>query len=139
MTTRLYTDAANGFWSPFSSAWGDLDVNSGTFHLVAIDVGIYVFDEDAHTVLADIPSGARLGDTVITGIAVAARGLTFDPVTWDLVPAGPDIGAVVVYKEGTSDADAPLLLYSDDSADLPATPDGTDVTYTPGAGGIAIL
>lgn len=139
MTTRLYTDAANGLWDPNANTWGNVDVTTSPIRLLAVDTALYVVDFDADQVLDDIPTGAIIADEAITGAAVTARGFTFDPVTWPAVPAGQDIGAVVVYLEGTGPTDAPLFLYSDDSDDLPATPDGTDITYTPGAGGIAIL
>lgn len=141
MTTRLYTDFANGLWDPSQNVWGDIPASGGpNIHLLAVNAGLYVFDEDADVVLADIPAGARLADYVIGFLTVAARGITFDPVDFGVIDAGLDIDAVVLYAEGTGEADAPLMLYSDDSDDLPATPDGVNsVIYTPGPGGIAVL
>lgn len=139
--TFLYTDFANGFWDETANAQGRVSALTDTLKLLAIDIATYVADQDADVVLADIPSGAILATATVTGVAVTARGLTFDPVDLGAIAAGPDIGALVLYKEGTDDAHSPLMIYADDAATgLPATPNGTDpVVINPGPGGIAVF
>lgn len=139
--TFLYTDFANGLWDPTANAQGAVASLSDTLKLLAIDIATYVADQDADVVLADIPGGAILGAQIVTGLVVTARGLTFDPVDFGAVAVGPDIGAVVLYKDTGTPSTSPLMIYADDAATgLPATPDGTSsIVVNPGPGGIAVL
>jgi hypothetical protein len=92
--------------------------------------------------LADlVASGGIIAtSSALTGVAVTARGLTFDPVTFPSVPVGPDIGAVVLVLDTGTPSTSPLMIYADDAATgLPVVTDGTNVVFNPGAGGIAVL
>lgn len=141
MTTAFtYTDFANGQWDPAANTQGAIAALSDTLKLAAIDGTLYTPDRDADIVLSDIPGGAIIATADISGAAVTARGLTFDPASFGNVVAGPDITAVVLYKDSGDPTTSPLMVFTDDAATgLPVVTDGTEVVVNPGAGGIAIL
>lgn len=140
--TFSYTDFVNGFWDETANAQGRVSVLSDTIKALAIDVGSYAADPDVDVVLADIAPSAILATADVSGLAVVARGLTFNPITFEAVPAGPDITAVVLYKDTGDPATSALMLYLDEetaAAGLPVVTDDEDVVVNPGAGGIAVL
>lgn len=137
--TFLYTDFVNGLFDPTANALGGVDILSDTLKFAAIDILTYVADQDADVSLADIPGGGIVATATPTGVTVVTRSFTFDPVTFVAV-TGAAIAGVVLYKDTGTPATSPLIAYLDDaSAGLPVTPDGGDIQFNPGAGGIAFL
>lgn len=139
--TFFYDDFVNGFYDPTANAQGRVDVLSDTIKALAIDPLVYVASPSEVTLADIIAIGGILSTSAaLTTVAVVARGFTSDPFVFPAVAAGPDIGAIVLYKEGADDAHSPLMLYLDAaSAGLPFTPSGIDITVNPGAGGYAVL
>lgn len=136
--TFIYDDFANGLWDVTANTLGGVDVLSDNLRLALIDTASYVADSSDLS-LADIPGGAVADDQPVTGVTVLARGVNFDPVTFPAVAAGPDLAAVVLYKDTGTPSTSPLMVYADAGTGLPVTPDGTDITVTPDATGIAVL
>lgn len=140
MSTFTYDSLANAQWSPSGAALGGIDVLADVITALAIDITAYTA-APADASLADIPGAAILGTVVLTSVAVTARGFTSDPVNFGAIPAGPNVTALVIYKDTGTPGTSPLMLFLDDaSAGLPATPDGVnDVIANPGPGGWAVL
>lgn len=137
--TFFYTDFVNGLFDPTANVLGGVDFLSDTIVLAAVDIATYVADQDADVSVDDIPGGAIITAAGPTGLAVVSRSFTFDPVTFTLV-TGPDIAALVLYKDTGTPSTSPLIAYLDDAASgLPVTPNGGDIQVNPGAGGIAFL
>lgn len=133
-----YTDFKNGQWDPTANTLGAVAVLSDTLMLALIDITLYTADPDADLSYADIPSGAIVGTEPITGAAVTNGALTFDPVVYAAL-VGADWAAAVVYMDSGTDATSPLMGYLDDYASAPPSPDGTDYTWNPAAGGVIQL
>jgi hypothetical protein len=90
-----------------------------------------------HTSLADVPNNGycRATDGVeLTGRAVNSDAeAEADNVTFDAVPAGDPIQAILIYAdpvEAQSDADRLLIAYYDTGGSMPITPNGGDITVT---------
>ena len=123
MANALYDKGREGFLR------GEISWNADTIKIALIDTGVYTVDLATHDALDDVPVGARLAispalsskDTT-DGVADAAD------VTFSLVPVGGDAEAIVIYKEGASEAASPLIAYIDTAIGLPVTPNGGDIT-----------
>jgi hypothetical protein len=96
--------------------------------IVAVLVSAFYVPSLAHSTLADIPSYARVATsgtlanrTVSSGVfnadTLVVTGVVGDPVT----------AVVLVKSSGTA---SPLITYLNQSADLPKTPDGGNLTFT---------
>jgi hypothetical protein len=96
---------------------------------------IYEFDKVNHETLADIPGiyrYGRSGQTFIDGFEMIIN----DPIggicdaqdiTITGLQAGLQIGSIVIYKEGTSDADSLLISSLNIGSGMPFISDGTDI------------
>lgn len=93
---------------------------------VLVDTGAYTFNQ-THEFLSDIAGAARISTLVAlsgktaTGGACDANDVTFPAVS------GTTIEAIVIYKEGASDAASPLLAFIDTATGLPITPNTGDI------------
>lgn len=133
-----YTDFANGLWDPTANTLGRVSVLTDDLVLLLIDITAYTADADADVSLADIPGGAIVGTQPITGAAVTNGALTFDPIVYPAL-VGADWAAAVVAKDSGTPSTSPLIGYIDDYDAPPDSPDGTDYTWNPAAGGVIQL
>ena len=115
---------------------GDLDVVNDSISAMLIDLDEYTPDLDNDASLADIPEAAHIQESLLLGKALVGSVLQADPTVFSSVPAaaGVTIGAIVVFKDAETFAGSTLYYFSDEAAELPVAPDGTDVTVTWGEG-----
>lgn len=129
---------ASGLYASCLSALmgGDIDLVNTPVSAALIDIEQYTVDLNNDTSLADIPEAALLSESLLEGKALVGATFSADPTVFSSVSAddGVDIGAVIVFKETDTASESTLLYYSDEAPELPATPDGEDVTVTWGAG-----
>lgn len=88
-----------------------------------------------------VDSGAR----VATSSALASKTFTlgvfsFAAFTWSAVTTGAAAQAVIFYDDTpATDAAKPLIAIDDGATNLPVTPNGGDITYTPNGSGLFAL
>ena len=112
-----------------------LDVVNDAIGAALIDTAQYTVDPENDTSLEDVPSDAIISTALITGKSLVETEFHADPTVFESVEAddGVDIGAVIVFRNESTYAACTLLFYDDGAPELPATPDGEDVTVTWGA------
>lgn len=131
-----YTDYANGLLDPTANALGPVAVLSDTLVLAMLDLTLYTA-ADSDVSLDDIPSAAIVATVTVTGVTVTGGALGFDPAVFAAM-VGAECGAAVLYKDTGTPSTSPLMFYLDDYASgMPVTPNGTNFTWNPAAGGIA--
>ena len=132
MANLIYTHAKEGFLD------GSINYLLDPIKAVLIDTAEYTVDDATDTFLSNIPGAARIatsaeltGKTVTDGVADAADP-TFTSVS------GPEIGAVVLYKDTGSASTSRLIAYIDTGTSLPFTPNGGNVivSWSDGSGKI---
>jgi hypothetical protein len=128
MTTDIYASGKAAHMS-------GLDVVNDAIGAALIDTALYTVDIDNDTSLEDVPEAAILATSLVIGKSLIDAEFHADPTVFESVSAddGVDIGAVVVFKNEDTYAACTLLYYDDEAPELPATPDGEDVTVTWGA------
>ncbi len=132
MANLLYPSAKSAFLR------GEIDLLSDTIVAALIDTTDYAFNS-THTALSEIPLAARIAQETLTAKSVSAGlfdagDVTFGSVTGDVVTA------LLLWKEGASDALSPLIAYLDtDIVGLPATPGGGDIEVIWSASGVFAL
>lgn len=91
--------------------------------------------------LSHIDAGARVATSANLASKTFTLGVfTFAAFTWSAVGAGAACQAVIVYDDSPgTDASKPILVVDDGATNLPVTPNGGDITYTPNASGLAAL
>jgi hypothetical protein len=108
-----------------------------TFKCFFIDLTAYTPDFAADEFLSDIPAAARVGNAGGNTDADAPALVTGDlpagvcdanDVTFTAVPAGNELGALVIYKSTGVEGTSPLVAYVDTATGLPVTPNGGDIT-----------
>lgn len=121
MTASLFGKGREGFLG------GDIDWDADIIKVVAINKGSYTAGIDTHQFLADIPAGARVAvsdaltsKTKVLGVAGAAN-VVFSEVT------GSDIQAIALFQDTGNEATSRLILFNDESTELPITPNGGDI------------
>lgn len=91
--------------------------------------------------LSSIDSGAR----VATSANLASKTFTlgafsFAAFTWTAVASGAAAQAVIFYDDSPgTDATRPIVAVDDGATNLPVTPNGGDISYTPNASGLFAL
>ena len=102
---------------------GSINLSSDTIKCILVDAADYTYNA-SHQFYSSVPGAARVG----TAQALASKSITngvFDAadVTFTAVTGDPT-EAVVIYKEGGTDASSPLIAYIEGSV----TPNGGDIT-----------
>lgn len=107
-------------------AKAQINWETDTIKAVLVDTSAYTFSQ-SHEFLSSVAVAARISTAVAlsgktaTGGACDANDVTFASVS------GPSIEAIVIYKEGASDAASPLLAFIDTATGLPITPNTGDI------------
>lgn len=128
MANLLYVKAKEALLS------AGINWTTDTIKAVLVDTANYAIDENLHNALDDIPVAARVATSVaLTGKGIATGTATAANVSLPTV-SGNTVEAIVVYKEGATEADSPLILYIDTADFLPLTPNGGEVLIEWGAG-----
>lgn len=133
MANALYDKGRNKFLR------GEISWNNDVIDVVLVSLnaaeGGYSPDLSQDEFFSDIPETARVAvlsdnvqrETELThktaenGVA-DANNCVFEDVSGNLV------GAIVIFKHGTADADSPLIAFKDTALVLPVEPDGRDIT-----------
>jgi hypothetical protein len=114
-------------------------VSSTTFELLDPDTGLNVVGNGAyvsggeiillglHSFRASLTgvaaiSAAMTGKSITNGVFAAAD------VTFTSVAAGPELAAVVLYRDSGSSATDELIAYIDNVTGIPVTPNGSNIT-----------
>ena len=129
----IYTKAKNRF------ATGGFNWTQGTsqnFRAMFVTAA-YTPDQDVHEFLAAVPTTARKGNNNNTGMTNGKLLTPKTPASGVLsvntivqftgIPNGVAIKYVLIYKDGVTDADAPLLCLIDSGFGLPFTTNGGDL------------
>lgn len=121
MANQMFPKGLEGFLA------GDIDWDAHDIRCCLVRG--YTFNS-AHDFLNDVTgaggtivasSSAFTAKTVTNGVADA------DDVTFTAVASGASIPALLIYKEGASDAARRLIAYIDTGTGFPISPDGSDV------------
>ena len=120
---------------------GDIDWLNDTIKAVAVDSG-YTFNS-AHDNLDDVLAANRIATTAALTSKTSASGvLDAADSTISSVASGDTIAGVIVYKEGGTEAASPLIVFvseTEAAAAISTPTNGSDITITFGASGIATL
>ena len=144
MANALYGKAREEFLSQNPA----LDWDTDTIKVFLVDNG-YVPVIDTHQFLSSILAANRHGNAggqtradapTIGGKSVTLGVADGGDVTITLVPAGPAIQYIVIFKDdGVADASSPLIAFIDIATGLPVTPNGGDITIQWDNGGNKIF
>jgi hypothetical protein len=146
MANRFYLKGKKHF------AFGDIvwkAAAGSTIRCFIVDSADYTVDTSAHEFLSDVPAAAREGGSgtgynqgaLMTLIDAADDGILDAADTTMSAVTGDQAEYIVIYKQGTADADSILLLLIDVATGLAITPNGNDIliTWDNGANKIAKL
>ena len=133
MANTIYPKAKEQMWQ------GGINASAGTVKAVLVDTADYTYGA-AHEFFSDVPAAARvgtpqtLGSKTFTNGVFDAADITFPTVT------GDQSEAIVVYIDTGVEATSRLLLYYDTGVTgLPITPNGSNISTTWHASGLAAL
>lgn len=132
--SALYDKARESFLSQNPT----LDWDTDTIKAFLVDGASYTPDMANHQYLSDVPAGARKGNgggqtradaPILGGKTVTAGVADANNITFTLVPAGPALEYILLFKDdGVADASSPLIALIDSGTGLPVTPNGGDIT-----------
>lgn len=100
---------------------------------ILVDVADYTYSA-AHEFLSSVPGAARVAVSGALAGKSSTNGVANHTVTTWTAVTGDPCEAMIVYKHTGSDATARLIAYIDTATNLPVTPNGGDITFTPDAG-----
>lgn len=123
---------SNALFTSFKQNLGlaAINLSTATIKAILVDTGAYTFSA-AHTIISDIPTGARLAtgtlaNKVWTGAIFDADDLTFAAVPVGTGSASAAEALVILVDTGTA-ATSFLIAYYDTVTGLPVTPNGGDI------------
>lgn len=126
MANTLYNSARGAF------AQAQLHWLTDSFSVILVDTGVYTFSA-AHTNLSQIPAGARVYTSALTGRSITASGGCAASNISLTALTGTYVGALAIYKAGGTEALSPLIAYIDTIPGLPFTPTGGNVLLSWGS------
>lgn len=104
---------------------------SGTVSAYLIDLGGGYTFSAAHDFLDDVAAGAREAGPVNIGTPTATDGACGgNDITFSLVPVGPSIEAIIIYKNTGVESTSGLIAFIEDATGLPITPNGGNIIVT---------
>jgi hypothetical protein len=106
---------------------GSLHWLTDTIKAQFIDTADYTVDLAAHEFLSDVRSAARVGAPQTLGGKTGTGGVADADDTTFPALTGDSVEAILLYKQGSGDADSPLIAYLDAGTGLRFTPNGGDV------------
>jgi hypothetical protein len=115
---------------------GNINLSSDTIKAVFVDSADYTPNLSTHDFLDDVPGGAIVGTAQTIGSKTFTDGtfdgadLTFTAVT------GDQVEYILIYKDTGSAATSPLIALYDTGGNLPATPNGGDLSVAWSGSGI---
>jgi hypothetical protein len=115
---------------------GNINLSSDTIKAVFVDSADYTPNLTTDEFLDDVPGGG------IVGTAQTLGGKTFTAATFDAndctftAVSGDQVEYILIYKDTGSAATSPLIALYDTGGNLPATPNGGDLSIAWNASGI---
>lgn len=85
----------------------------------------------AHDFYDDLSSGVVGTPQTLTTKTSTNGKLTSDPVTFTAVSSSGNTLAAILYKDTGTPSTSPLFCWYDTGTNVPATPNGSDITVTP--------
>ena len=117
---------------------GAIDLRAVPMKAILLDTTADYVYSDSHEFLSDVAAGARVKKTgLLSGKTVNLTTGAFDSddPTAEAV-TGENIGRLILYIEGASDALSRLVMFQDTGiTTVPFVPDGSDIRIVIGAGG----
>ena len=126
---------ANALFASFKqqlglAAIGALNAAGTVIKATLVDTGAYTFNA-AHTVIGDIPTGARIATGTLANKTWTGAVFDADDLTYTAVPAGTGTGtaaeALVLWVDTGTPATSFLIAYFDTVTGLPVTPNGGNI------------
>lgn len=109
---------------------GALNAAGTVIKATLVDTGAYTFNA-AHTVIGDIPAGARIATGTLANKTWTGAVFDADDLTYTAVPAGTGTGtaaeALVLWVDTGTPATSFLIAYFDTATGLPVTPNGGNI------------
>ena len=109
---------------------GALNAVGTVIKATLVDTGAYTFNA-AHTVIGDIPAGARIATGTLANKTWTGAVFDADDLTYTAVPAGTGTGtaaeALVLWVDTGTPATSFLIAYFDTVTGLPVTPNGGNI------------
>jgi hypothetical protein len=121
MANLLYDTGRNAFLAGTISWTGD------TIGAVLVDTDDYTINSATDQYLSDIPAGARVASTTVSGTSATA-GIADAADTVFSSVTGDQSEAIVLYQDSGDENTSQLIVYIDDATNLPVTPNGGDIT-----------
>lgn len=132
MASTLYPKFKEGLLS------GAVDLTTADVRAILIDTADYTYSA-AHDFLDDVPSAARVAVSTALASKTVTNGV-FDAADKTLTAvSGDQSEAIVVYVHTGTESTSRLVAYIDSGTNLPATPNGGDITIQWHASGIFAL
>lgn len=127
MATVIYPEAKDALMS------GDLDLLVDDIRIILVDTADYTYSA-AHDFLNDVAAGSRVATSAatISSPSVTAGKFTHSAVTFSSV-SGDQFEALIYYKHTGNEATSALICYIDSATNLPMTPTGANIVWTPDA------
>lgn len=120
---------------------GDVDLDTQTIVLIAIDSADYTPNYATHATLSDVPSGARVATSA--SLTPTLNGTTIDvpDFSWTAVTGDQFEQVLVCVRSAAGDANHRLLFMIEDAdeTELAMTPNGNDIDVTINASGLVTL
>jgi hypothetical protein len=107
----------------------EINLETDDIRVILIDAADYTVNFTTHQFLSDIPGAARVATSgALANKSVSATGVfDADDIVLSAV-SGDTFEAVVIYQHTGVEGTSRLISYDDTPSQLPATPNGTDVT-----------
>ena len=129
---------ANGFYEAGLAAFanGEIDWEADDIRVALVDTGVYTVNLATHDFYDDITGVVDVMAASLANKAVSGAGLCDSDNPTLTGVTGNTVEALVVYKYNATPGLAALIAYIDSAtANLPFTPNGSDVTITVHANG----
>ncbi|MEO1108250.1 MAG: hypothetical protein AAFX90_10040 [Pseudomonadota bacterium] len=109
----------------------NISLTSGDVKAILVDLADYTYAA-THEFLSDVPAGARVATSGnLTGKTVTDGNFDSDAVTWTAAN-GDECEAIILFIDTGVEATSRLVYIVDTGqTNLPVTPNGGDITYTP--------
>lgn len=137
---------ANGMFAKGREAYlgGSADFDTAVYKVYAVDTVAYTVNLATHQFVDAISSGARLAvSPALTGKSITDGIADADPTVIAAVPAGPDVGALVLAQTSAVGGGADvavglqlLICYWDTATGIPMEPNGGALNVTWNVAGI---
>lgn len=107
-----------------------IDWSSDTIKCQLIDYGAWTPNYSTNNWLADVSISARIGSPqTLTGKTTSGGAADANDVTFSSI-SGPQLEALLLYKDTSVEATSPLIAIIDQAYGLPITPNGGDIIVT---------